>query len=304
MPSALSLIKTEARNQLRKMVPLRLKRPVFLVPGWTDQACFCWTEPYTEGGVARRPGWEYTIQDWVEKIVDPADHDKVVFIKNVEDEKNLQVKRFTSGPRKGKVRTAAWIGDATGEYENFFQFSELLKSKIRAAGAGEYDLIGHSMGGLDIISAVVLERQLDQEPEVQRFIKTPPLEGTHHIITVSTPFRGSPGAGLIKNTQLDEIFMPNWSQGIRKQGEAMAPDSSFIKIITHAERQRRLIQKVSGSVHTFGSQNDRAVPDSHRMIDGANNHPAGSFELAQHSQRMGIPQDPRIALEIFRILVS
>lgn len=304
MPSALSLMKTEARNQLRKMAPLRLKRPVFLVSGWTDQACLCWTEPYTEGGGARRLGWEYTIQDWAGKIVDPADHGKVVFIKNVEDENNLQIKRFISGPRKGKIRAATWGGDATGKYENFFQFSELLKSKIRATGSGEYDLIGHSMGGLDIIAAVLLDRQVDQEPEVQRFIKTPPLEGTHHIITVSTPFRGSPAAGLVKNTRVDEIFMPNWSQGIRKQSEAMAPDSSFIKIITHSERQRRLIPKVSGSVHTFGSQNDRAVPDSCRMIDGANNHLAADFGLAQHSQRMGIPQDPRTALGIFRILTS
>ena len=66
MPTELSLKRTEARLKLKEFNEdkIKLKRDVFFVPGWTDQACICWTEPYTEAGIDRRKGWEYTIKDW------------------------------------------------------------------------------------------------------------------------------------------------------------------------------------------------------------------------------------------------
>ena len=134
MPTDVSLQKTEAREQLRQSGRLRLKRPVFFVPDWTDQGCLCWTEPYTEGGADRRPGWEYTIQDWVEELVEPADRAHVHFVKLVVNEQHFTLTRFASGPRQGKVKSATWEPDPTSGYEHFFQFGELLKAHVRATG--------------------------------------------------------------------------------------------------------------------------------------------------------------------------
>ena len=290
MPTPLSLSKTAAREQLRRMAPIRLRRPVFFVPGWRDQGGCCWTQPYVEDGADCRPGWEYTVQDWVAQWVRPADRTQVHFVRLVEQEERL------------RENPPAWEQDATSRYENFFQFAELLKGRIRASGIEEYDLVGHSMGGLDSIAAIILDVAVDGEPEVNAFINSPPLEGAARLITVATPFRGSPTAELVKRTQFDELLMPNWLPGIRKQAEAMATSSPFIHIITSREREQRLIQRVPGGVHTFGSYNDLVVPSTHRMIAGATNHPAADFQLARHSQRLGIPQDPRLALAVFSIL--
>ena len=304
MPTEISLQKTDARAQLKKLAPLHLARPVFFVPGWSDQACLCWTEPYTEAGIDRRAGWEYTIQDWVEEVVDPADRLKVYYVKLVEDDKNLLIERFSRGTNQGKIQSVDWSRDPSAQYENFFKFAELLKRKIRDVGAADYDLIGHSMGGLDIIAATLLDRGHDPEPEVQRFITSDPLAGVNTIMTVATPFRGSPLASFVERNHLDDILRLNWSDGIRKQAEAMFPQSPFIQIITDPSREARLITRVKGSIHTFGSENDPATPNQARMIDGAINHPAGGFELARHSMIMGITQDPRLALAIFTILAT
>jgi len=304
MPTAVSLEKTAARERLRGLVPLQLRRPVFFVPGWTDQGCLCWTEPYVEGGADRLPGWEYTIQDWVQAIVAPVDRRKVHFVKLVKDEANLIIERYPTGSRKDKIKTVTWEADPTYHYENFFQFAELLKAKIHATGATAYDLVGHSMGGLDSIAAVLLDRTQDVEPAVQDFIETEPLDGVHRLITVATPFRGSPAARLVKRTQIDEWFRPAWSEGIRKQAEAMAPppDSVFIDLITQPHRQRRLLQRVPGGVYTMGSRNDPVVPNARRRIKDAHNYPGGRFRLARHSMILGITQDPRLALALFQIL--
>ena len=160
------------------------------------------------------------------------------------------------------------------------------------------------MGGLDIIAATMLDSRLDHEPLVQRFLTTPPLEGAYRVITVATPFQGSPPARLVERTQLDEWFRPAWSPEIRKQAEAMSPTSDFIRLINQPDRQRRLVARVPGGVHTFGSRNDLLVPDTHRMIEGAINHPAELFGLDRHSMILGITQDPRLALELFRLFAA
>lgn len=304
MPTDLSHSKSAARSALRAMAPCRLHRPVFFVPGWTDQGCLCWLEPDVESGLDRRPGWEYTIDDWVRRVVEPTDAGNVRFLRLVHDDRQCLIERFVSGARKGKIKRVCWDGDSSASFENFFQFAELLKAKIRATGSTAYDLVGHSMGGLDCIAALTLDATVDPEPEVQRWITSPPLEGSHRLITVATPFRGSPGGWLTKHTKLDELAMRQWSPAIRRQAEAMSPDSPFIRIMTAPARQQRLVARLSGGVHTFGSRNDIAVPDANRLIDGATNHPAAAFQLARHSQRMGIPQDPRLALSLFQILTS
>lgn len=295
MPTELSQIKTKARLELRKFANkrIKLKRDVFFVPGWTDEGCMCWTEPYTEGGIDRRQGWEYTVKDWEYIIENP---EKMHYLKLVDNEDTIQIIRN----KKGKVQKVEFKTDSTENYANFFQFAELIKRKIQSTGAREFDLIGHSMGGLDIISAAVLDAEQDNYPEVKEFITTKPLSGIGLLITVSTPYKGSDPATLAKRTKLDEIFCKSWSPGVRQQCNNMAFDSKFIEIINKSDIRKRLLNRVSIGVHTFGSRNDRAVAYEYTQIEGATNH--SEIVLAQHSQRMGITQDPRVHLELFNLL--
>ncbi len=118
------------------------------------------------------------------------------------------------------------------------------------------------------------------------------------MITVATPFRGSPGGWVALHTQLGDWLMEGQPLGIRAQAEATSPDAPCVQAITDPARQLRLTQHVQ--VYTFAGDKDLVVPDPSRMIDGAQNHPA--LSLVNHSQRLGITQDPRLALELFRIM--
>jgi len=292
MPTELSLKKTEAREKLRKL-KINLKRDVFFVPGWADQACICWTEPYMESGVDRRKGWEYTVKDWEYILENP---ERMHYLQLVENDNSINIIRN----KEGKIKKVEFNSDPTYSYTNFFQFAELVKNKIRATGVKEFDLVGHSMGGLDIISAVALDRKPDDYQQVKDFIKTDPFEGVGLLITVATPYKGSTPADLVKNTKIDEWFRPEWSDGIRKQCENMAHDSEFINIINQKEIRERLLKKAKIGVHTFSGRNDRAVSPEDAFIEGAQNHEP--FELGMHSQRMGITQDPRMHLWLFNLL--
>jgi len=292
MPTELSLKKTAAREKLRKL-RIRLKRDIFFVPGWTDQACICWTEPYVESGADIRRGWEYTVKDWEYIIENP---EKMHYIQLVENENSINIIRN----KQGKIKKVEFKSDPSYGYTNFFQFAELVKSKIRATGAREFDLVGHSMGGLDIISAIALDRNLDAYQEVKDFIKTESLERFGLMITVATPYRGSVPADLVKHTKIDEWFRSEWSDGIRKQCDNLAHDSRFIGIINQNEIRERLLSKAKIGVHTFSGCNDRAVRPEDAFIEDAHNHE--SFELVSHSQRMGITQDPRMHFCLFDLL--
>lgn len=129
-----------------------------------------------------------------------------------------------------------------------------------------------------------------------------PLEGLGLLITVATPYKGSVPADLVKHTKIDEIFRPEWSDGIRKQCENMAFDSECIKIINQKEIRERLLKKARIAVHTFSGGNGRAVRPQDAFIEGAQNHEP--FGLVMHSQRMGITQDPRMHWELFDLLRS
>ncbi|MDD5109415.1 MAG: hypothetical protein PHC29_07980 [Candidatus Omnitrophica bacterium] len=295
MPTELSLKKTEVRNKLRKFKDnkIRLERDVFFVPGWTDQANICWTEPYMESGIDRRAGWEYTVKDWECIVENP---EKMHYLQLVEDENAINIIRN----KEGKVKKVEFKSDPSYGYSNFFQFAELVKNKIRASGAKEFDLVGHSMGGLDIISAVALDKKLDNYQEVRDFIKTDSLEGLGLLITVATPCKGSVPADLVRNTIIDEWFRKEWSDGIRKQCENLAHSSKFINIINQEEIKGRLLKKAKIGVHTFSGKNDQAVRPEDAFIEGAQNHEP--FELVSHSQRMGITQDPRTHFWLFDLL--
>ena len=82
-----------ALDKLSDEKPL-LKRPVFFVPGWTDEGCTCWTKPYLQGYL--------TIQDWIGRIARNSDFANYI--------------TFTDQESKG--------------CKSFLDFGDLLKWKI------------------------------------------------------------------------------------------------------------------------------------------------------------------------------
>ena len=63
--------------------------------------------------------------------------------------------------------------------KSFFDFGDILKDKIhkRIGKRKHFDLVGHSMGGLDSVAAITDEEQT--------------LKHVNKLITVATPHQGS-----------------------------------------------------------------------------------------------------------------
>ena len=290
--------KSKARRALRAFSKFALKRDVFFVHGWGDEANICWTYPYTEKGVNNAKDWEYTIEDWLGKLVTNKD-EKVHFIKLVKDESRVALK---CDAKTGEISIDI-DQDESYYYENFFQFAELLKEKIRLQKTSQdFDIVCHSMGGLDSVAAIAL----DKETDTTRTIKSPGIKGVKLLITVSTPHQGSPAAN-ISDTKLAEIVMRR-SKYIRIQGSNMAPKAPFIKLVNSANARNTLLNRIS-FLHMFGGGDDIVVPTSSYKIKKAglvtdNFKIYPPLSLARHSQVMGITQDPRMHLEIIKLLSS
>jgi hypothetical protein len=148
--------KTKAREDLINFKRFKLKRDLFLIHGWGDEANVCWTRPYTEAGKKRAKGWKYTFKDWAEdKIINHKK--KVHYLKLVKNEEHIDI----TTDRWGKLHVALYKNneyDATYFYVSFFDFAELLKDKIiERRETSEIDVLCHSMGGLDAITAIALD---------------------------------------------------------------------------------------------------------------------------------------------------
>src|SRR3989338_10480597 len=85
-----------ASDKLEDLVwnKLELKRPVFFIPGWTDETCVCWKSPYLKRDVC--------IKDWSKKVV-----------------KNPDYINYVSFPVK-----------ESQSCKSFFDFGDILKEKI------------------------------------------------------------------------------------------------------------------------------------------------------------------------------
>jgi pimeloyl-ACP methyl ester carboxylesterase len=118
---------------------LKLKRPVFFVPGWTGEDSSTWLKPNTSRNIAPKI--------WIDRIFRNA-ADYVTYVDFVEE-----------SPR----------------CHSFFDFGSVVTKKI--GKRRPCDCVGHSMGGLDIAAAIALcEPPL---LDVRRFVTFgSPLRGT------------------------------------------------------------------------------------------------------------------------------
>ena len=215
----------------------------------------------------------------------------------MEDEKNAIIKR----DKYGRVESVDIKKDATYNYENFFQFAELLKEKInKIRQTDEIDIVCHSMGGLDAVAAIAV----DTDDDSSGLVKSPYLQGVNMLITVSTPHRGSPFA-FLSDKKVVQIVM-GFSENISKQGVAMSPNSKFIKKINEPKIKNKLLSRIK-HLYMYGGGSDDVVPSPYYLINRSNLNynnyePNKPFFELRHSKRMGITQKPIMILEIFNLL--
>ena len=277
--------KMTARDTLLNFQRFNLKRKVFFIHGWGDQGNVCWTHPYTD---------QDTIKDWIDSLVINKD-EMVFYIKLLTDESNLKIE---------KDGTTDIDNDDTFYFENFFQFANLLQYKIKCdrVDGEQIDLICHSMGGLDSVAAIAV----DKETDTTETIYYPGLQGVNRLITVSTPHQGAPGAKLA-NTEVAKLLLHE-SEYIATQGSNMDIKSAYMKIVNNVDVRNRLLERVSW-LHMFGGGDDIVVPKySYKIktegLSKSNYTIYSALELARHSQVMGITQDVRMALEIIKLLAQ
>lgn len=289
--------KRRAREALRNMKPFKLERDVFFVHGWGDEACICWKEPYMETGDNYVPGWGYTVKEWIDdkKLSKIENKEKVHYLSLMGDESKVRMWRNTRGKLKIDIDR-----DISYYFKNFFQFAELLKEKIRETKVKEFDVVVHSMGGLDAVTAIAINPNQDKKG----FIKTEPLAGVNKLITVATPHRGSPAARYL-TYKITELICHR-SDYIKEQGKNMYPSSYFVSLVNELKARKQLLSRIK-ELHMFGGSSDIVVPRLRCYLkeDGLPKtkiKPYPRFKMARHSQRNGITQDPRLIFAVLDLL--
>lgn len=238
---------------------INLSRPVFFVPGWTDEFNACWMASYINSYV---PIKRYIIRLF----------------------SNYEEAFFITFSRKDSMSC-----------KSFFDFSVILREKIRKlASKAEFDLVGHSMGGLDSIAAIIDEKD--------------PLVGVKNLITVATPHRGSELGELCQNHAIRDWRKLKPHQVV--QGVSLDPDQHPIQHINSIQNRRRLIGCID-KLYCMGGTRDMAVFGSSKFnTDDFTDAEKAKVEIlvqyggATHCGRCGITQDARAIRDIFRILIG
>lgn len=269
--------KNDAFNKLKALEANKviLTRNVFFIPGWTSESCAAWQEPYTKENIAMREWAERLISNWQEKI-----H----FITFTEAESKV--------------------------CKSFIDFSSVLAEKVSPylVEGTQLDLIGHSMGGLDI-SAGIINGAI-------------PSKYVKNVITLGSPFHGAEWGGVMKTVSAASWFFPAiWAivrAGLKKkysyyhflQLENMNPQGGTIRAFDKTENRVKLLESVD-KLYTFVGTDDDTVKQSAFFNNyavpadllGAKLN-AICFGGATHSGQLGLPQDPRVVLNIMRIISS
>ena len=252
--------KRQKEHALKKIEELmknkvELKRPVFFVPGWRDEVCVCWKTAYQKG---YKP-----IREWILSII-----------------KNKELAYFVTFTQK-----------ETQGCSSFFELGHILKTKIwHAIGDHEtFDLVGHSMGGLDASAAITDNIE--------------PLQNVCSLITVATPHQGS---------ELGEIgpLFEKYEKHHALQCLNLDPDQLPIKLINKLETRKRLLENIQ-KLYCLTGTRDMAVMRSARFnTEGIDtdfyNKKVALIEFggATHSNKEGITQDPRSMLTIIHLLIG
>jgi hypothetical protein len=252
--------KKQAQNAIIKLnelaqAKIKLQRPVFFIPGWTDESCVCWKTAYKKSYAS--------VKEWLSKIAD-----------------NFELANFMIFTDK----------ESEG-CNSFLDFGDILKTKIwdKIGQDTKFDLVGHSMGGLDSVAAIT-----DTED---------PLMNVNHLITVATPHQGS---------ELGEIgpIFNKYKPHHASQCVQLDPDQPSIKLVNKLTNRQKLLSSIEKLYCLMGTR-DMAVMRSARFNKeglGQNLYKEKveivQIDGATHSMDYGITQDPRTVLAIVRILLD
>jgi hypothetical protein len=247
---------------------LKLQYPTFFIPGWTGENCSAWKEFYPN--IAKRYKEYYKpIKYWVDEII--GNKEEADFVTFTEEE-SMSSKSFIE----------------LGKYLKQKLFDKVKDSPI--------NLVGHSMGGLDIRAAVI-----DDEATVLN---------VKNVITVGTPNNGTPEAGLFKFGLVKDFLtkLGLFKQHHIQQGYNLCSGSIPIRFINTIENKIKLLNKIDKFYVLMGLRdftvrespklNREGIPDD--IFDGKVKT-IQTFS-AEHSNKDGITQDPRILLPMLKIL--
>ncbi len=240
----------------------KLSRTVFFVPGWTDEFSTCWMNPYL-------PYSTYVpIKRHVARLY--QNYDLCSFV--------------TFSARDSR------------SCKSFIDFGKILKEKIRKVPGGlkSFDVVGHSMGGLDTIAAILDESD--------------PLEGVNYFITAATPHRGSFWGDACKIPIVQKRRKLKPHQII--QGENLDPDHKPIQYINRVDNRARFLKSIK-RLYCLGGTRDTAVfSSSYFDTTGLTPDLQAKVELverydgARHAGAGGITQDPRCMRDVLRVLMG
>lgn len=257
MTTAQNNQRKNASDKLEDLVEakLELKRPVFFIPGWTDENCVCWMTPYLKRDAC--------VKEWVAKIV-----------------KNLELVNYISFSAKESETCSS-----------FLDFGDILKTKIwdKIGKIQTFDLVGHSMGGLDSVAAIT-------HPD-------DPLKNVNYLITLATPHQGSEwgeiGAKFGKRERYHTLQCVN-----------LDPDQLPIQLINRLRKRMQLVERIKKLYCLMGTR-DQAVMRSARFNKAGIDSKLYEKKVeileidgATHSQKYGITQDPRTILAVLKILLD
>lgn len=250
--------RNKAKTQLNQLCNNKgiLQRPVFFVPGWTDESCKNWLESDERGTPS--------MKEWISKII--ATPNFVSFIK------------FTDAESK--------------RCSSFLDFGNILKAKIWAkiGKKEEFDIVGHSMGGLDIVAAIIHSQS--------------PLQNVNHFVSVATPHQGSDWG------ELSARFKKFSKLHHKIQCKNLDPDQPPIKVINTLTARKRLLQKINRLYCLIGTRDMAVMGSSKYKRDGLDSQYYNKkveicvFGGATHSQARGITRDSRTVLAIIQILTG
>jgi hypothetical protein len=252
-----------------KQNKLNLQYPTFFVPGWTGENCAAWKEPYLDVPKQYKDYYR-PIMQWINEIIE--NNSQAFYITFTEEE--------------------------TESSSSFLELGKYLKNKILTiVQDSPVNLVGHSMGGLDIRVAIC-----DDEKTILN---------VKNVITVGTPNNGTPEAGLLGWRPIQKLVnhFKKMEPYHIKQGYNLYANSEPIKTINKVENRLKLLQRIN-KFYIFMGLLDSTVKGSPKLDkDGISEElykekvktPLQTAS-AEHTGKAGITQDPRIVLPLIKIL--
>jgi hypothetical protein len=276
---AIAAARQRAEDQLGEWAqqPLTLPRLVYFVPGWTDEnGLSAWGDPKSD------------LISFASEIPE--------VIANAETHAH-----FVSFHKDGSPRTPP-------PYESFIRFgadlAKLIRDDVKNSGQ-QVDIVCHSMGGLDTVTAVALLDDYRAELGVE------PLRCVHTVITLDTPFAGfaaSINPLLLKLKKMQRKDEPY----IISQAMAMAPNSLRIQEVMLA-RDEFLSNVVAFHARGAEAAGLMEVPHASSQYGGRDSVPAALkdryvdydwWEGTTHSGNNGLTADPRAIVDAVKILTG